>query len=143
MVDLARCVLTMLTRYYRTPRALLPGSVRGIARRINSSSTWRDSLSSRLVLAARPVRPTFRIEAFQCCTPTCDQTCFLGNCSLTSILDRTSWREDQEYSVQPSVAPEEIADGIWNVYFGPLKLGRLSEKHRRIEDAFGRVKRPL
>jgi len=75
-------------------------------------------------------------------TPTCDQTGFLGNYSLTSILDRTSWREAREYS-EPSVAPEEIADGIWNIYFGPLKLGRLLEEHLRIEDAIGRVKRPL
>jgi transposase InsO family protein len=39
------------------------------------------------------------------------------------------------------VALEEIDDGIWNVYFGPLKLGRLLERHMRIEDAFGRLKR--
>jgi putative transposase len=30
---------------------------------------------------------------------------------------------------------EEIDNGIWNVYFGPLKLGRLSEEKMRIEDA--------
>ena len=41
------------------------------------------------------------------------------------------------------VGLEEIDDGIWNVYFGPLKLGRLLEKHMRIEDAFGRLKRHL
>ena len=28
---------------------------------------------------------------------------------------------------------EEIDNGIWNVYFGPLKLGRLLEDHMRIE----------
>ena len=39
------------------------------------------------------------------------------------------------------VGLEEIDDGIWNVYFGPLKLGRLLERHMRIEDAFGRLKR--
>lgn len=33
------------------------------------------------------------------------------------------------------VGLEEIDDGIWNVYFGPLKLGRLLERHLRIEDA--------
>jgi hypothetical protein len=32
---------------------------------------------------------------------------------------------------------------VWTVYFGPLKLGRLLEKHMRIEDAFGRLKRHL
>ena len=41
------------------------------------------------------------------------------------------------------VGLEEIDDGVWNVYFGPLKLGRLLEKHMRIEDAFGRLKRHL
>ena len=39
------------------------------------------------------------------------------------------------------VGLEEIDDGIWNVYFGPLKLGSLLERHMRIEDAFGRLKR--
>jgi transposase InsO family protein len=39
------------------------------------------------------------------------------------------------------VGLEEIDDGIWNVYFGPLKLGRLLERHMRIEDALGRLKR--
>jgi transposase InsO family protein len=37
------------------------------------------------------------------------------------------------------VGLEEIDDGIWNVYFGRLKLGRLLEKHMRIEDAYGRL----
>ena len=36
---------------------------------------------------------------------------------------------------------EEIDDGIWNVYFGPLKLGRFNERHMRIEDQFGRLQR--
>lgn len=39
------------------------------------------------------------------------------------------------------VGLEEIDDGVWNVYFGPLKLGRLLERHMRIEDAFGRLHR--
>ena len=37
------------------------------------------------------------------------------------------------------VGLEEIEDGIWNVYFGALKLGRLLEQHMRIEDAYGRL----
>jgi putative transposase len=36
---------------------------------------------------------------------------------------------------------EEIDDGIWNVYFGILRIGRLLARHMRIEDAFGRLKR--
>jgi putative transposase len=39
------------------------------------------------------------------------------------------------------VGLEEIDDGVWNVHFGPLKLGRLLERHLRIEDAYGRLKR--
>lgn len=36
---------------------------------------------------------------------------------------------------------EEIDDGIWTVYFGPLKFGRLHERHMKIEDAYGRLPR--
>lgn len=39
------------------------------------------------------------------------------------------------------VGLEEIDDGVWNVYFGPLKLGRLLERFMRIEDAYGRLVR--
>ncbi len=39
------------------------------------------------------------------------------------------------------VGLEEIDEGIWTVYFGPLKLGRLHERHMRIEDVYGRLKR--
>lgn len=39
------------------------------------------------------------------------------------------------------VGLEEIDDGVWNVYFGPLRLGRLHERHMRIEDVYGRLKR--
>jgi putative transposase len=39
------------------------------------------------------------------------------------------------------VGLEEIDDGVWNIDFGPLKLGRLRERHMRIEDAYGRLKR--
>lgn len=36
---------------------------------------------------------------------------------------------------------EEIDNGLWNVYFGPLKLGRLNERTMRIEDQFGTLNR--
>jgi putative transposase len=39
------------------------------------------------------------------------------------------------------VGLEEIDDGVWIVYFGPLKLGRLDERHMRIEDQYGQLKR--
>jgi hypothetical protein len=37
------------------------------------------------------------------------------------------------------VGLEEIDNGVWNVYFGALKLGRFLERHMRIEDAYGRL----
>lgn len=39
------------------------------------------------------------------------------------------------------VGLEEIDDGIWNVYFGPLKLGRFHDRQMRTEDEYGRIKR--
>ena len=39
------------------------------------------------------------------------------------------------------VGLEEIDNGIWNVYFGPVKLGRLIEEQMRIEDEFGKLLR--
>jgi putative transposase len=36
---------------------------------------------------------------------------------------------------------EEIDDGLWIVYYGPVKLGRFNERNMRIEDEFGRLKR--
>jgi putative transposase len=39
------------------------------------------------------------------------------------------------------VGLEDIDDGVWTVYFGPLTRDRLRERHRRIEDAYGKLKR--
>jgi hypothetical protein len=39
------------------------------------------------------------------------------------------------------VGLEEINNGLWDVYFGPLKLGRLDESDLRIEDSLGRKSR--
>lgn len=36
------------------------------------------------------------------------------------------------------VGLEEVGDGLWDVFFGPLKLGRLDERRQRIEDHKGR-----
>ena len=52
------------------------------------------------------------------------------------------WVNVSTVCVGEYVGLEEIADGIWNVYFGPLRLGRLSERHMRIEDEYGRLYRP-
>jgi putative transposase len=34
-----------------------------------------------------------------------------------------------------------VEDGQWDVYFGVMKLGRLHERHMRIEDCMGRFRR--
>jgi putative transposase len=39
------------------------------------------------------------------------------------------------------VGLEEIDDGIWYVYFGALRIGKLHERHMRIEDVYGRLSR--
>jgi putative transposase len=39
------------------------------------------------------------------------------------------------------VGLEAIDDGLWDVYFGIKKLGRLHERHMRIEDHLGRFRR--
>ena len=39
------------------------------------------------------------------------------------------------------VGLEAVDDGRWDVYFGIKKLGRLDERHMRIEDELGRLKR--
>jgi hypothetical protein len=39
------------------------------------------------------------------------------------------------------VGMEEIDHGLWDVYLGPVKLGRLFEKTLRIEAHLGRLKR--
>jgi putative transposase len=51
------------------------------------------------------------------------------------------WVNVSHVCVGTYVGLEEIDDGVWNVYFGPLKLGRLLERHMRIEDAYGKLTR--
>ncbi len=37
------------------------------------------------------------------------------------------------------VGLEEVGDGVWDVYFGPVRLGRMDERTLRIEDHKGRL----
>lgn len=53
----------------------------------------------------------------------------------------SQWVNVSHVCIGEYIGLEEIDNGIWNVYFGPLKLGRLLERHMRIEDAYGRLKR--
>lgn len=39
------------------------------------------------------------------------------------------------------VGLEEIEESVWNVYYGPIKLGRFHEGKMRIEDEYGRLER--
>ena len=39
------------------------------------------------------------------------------------------------------VGLEEVDEGLWDVYFGPVKLGRMNERILRIEDHKGRIVR--
>jgi len=52
-----------------------------------------------------------------------------------------SWVNVSTTCIGEHVGLEEIDDGIWNVYFGALKLGRLLERKMKIEDAYGRLYR--
>jgi putative transposase len=51
------------------------------------------------------------------------------------------WIKVSHTCIGEYIGLEEIDDGVWNVYFGHLKLGRFLERHMRIEDVYGRLKR--
>jgi len=53
----------------------------------------------------------------------------------------SDWVTVSTVCAEEYVGLEEIDDGIWNVYFSPLTLGRLHERYMRIEDAYGRLQR--
>ena len=52
-----------------------------------------------------------------------------------------TWVNVSTVCIGEYVGLEEIDDGLWDVYFGPLRLGRLHERQMRIEDAYGRLRR--
>jgi putative transposase len=51
------------------------------------------------------------------------------------------WVNVSHTCVGADVGLEDIDDGVWNVYFGPLTRGRWLERHLRIEDADARLTR--
>jgi len=51
------------------------------------------------------------------------------------------WVNVSHVLAQEYVGLEEIDNGLWNIYFGPLWLGRFHEEDMRIEDALGRKRR--
>ena len=52
-----------------------------------------------------------------------------------------TWVNVSTVCVGEHVGLEEIDNGIWNVYYGMLKLGRFDERTMRVEDQYGRLKR--
>ncbi len=54
---------------------------------------------------------------------------------------RNGWINVSKVCIGEYVGLEEIDDGIWNVYFGMLKIGRLHDRHMKIEDTYGRLNR--
>jgi putative transposase len=60
---------------------------------------------------------------------------------LSGIRWNRGWINVSAVCIGEYVGLEEIDDGIWEAYFGPLKLGRLHERHMKIENACGRLLR--
>ena len=54
---------------------------------------------------------------------------------------RKQWVNVSSALVGQHVALEAVDDGLWDVYFGVMKIGRLHERHMRIEDHMGRFRR--
>ena len=78
---------------------------------------------------SRPPRSSIRITSNDAASAT-------TAASVGPIAGSTSALLAKQY-----VGLEEIDDGVWDIYFGPMKLGRLLEEHMRIEDQFGKLKR--
>jgi hypothetical protein len=51
-----------------------------------------------------------------------------------------AWVKVSSVCIGEYVGLEEIDDGLWDVYFGPLRLGRLHDRLMRIEGACGRLR---
>ncbi len=51
------------------------------------------------------------------------------------------WVNVSHVLAEEYVGLEEVDNGLWNVYFGPLHLGRLNEEDLRIQDHLGRKSR--
>jgi putative transposase len=54
---------------------------------------------------------------------------------------RSQWMAISHTCAGEQIGFEAVDHGIWDVYFGPVKLGRLLEETMRIEDDRGRIKR--
>ena len=54
---------------------------------------------------------------------------------------RKQWVNVSSALVGQHLGLEAVDDGLWDVYFGVKRLGRLHERHMRIEDCMGRFRR--
>jgi putative transposase len=54
---------------------------------------------------------------------------------------KNEWVNVTGVLVGENVGLEEVDDGVWDVYFGAKKIGRLHERHMRIEDHMGKLRR--
>jgi len=52
----------------------------------------------------------------------------------SGIRWKTHWIGVTQTLAGEYVGLEEVDDGIWDVYFGPVQLGRLNERTLRIDD---------
>ena len=64
----------------------------------------------------------------------------------TAELDEIAERETRRRKARPAfkgydVGLEQIADGVWSVFFGPIHLGWLDERDFRIMDVQGKKRR--
>jgi transposase InsO family protein len=56
----------------------------------------------------------------------------------SGIRWKSNWVCVTQTLAEEYVGLEEVDDGLWDVYFGPVKLGRMDERKLRIEDHKGR-----
>ncbi len=59
----------------------------------------------------------------------------VGKAALSTYM---AWVNVSPLVAEEFVGFEEIDDGLWEVYFGPVKLGRFHEREAKIEDSLGR-----
>lgn len=59
----------------------------------------------------------------------------------SGIRWNSQWVAVSHTSAGLHVGLEQVDHGLWDVYLGPVKLGRLLEESLRIEDHLGRLKR--
>ena len=97
----------------------------------------------------RPWTNTHPLPSTHVCPVTCLRKYLRLNILIFGALRQRQWRIAGNASgstvdrlAGEYIGLEEIDDGIWNVYFGPLKNGRLHERATSaIEDEYGKLKR--